>query len=199
MNARKSGVPKGANGESLSLYDMVMPCQDFKTFTCRGNMTKEIPGYEGLYSVTENGVVTNIRTNKPLKREYGKTSKYPVYALCKNGKRKRRTVSRIVAMAFLPIDNCDNLVVDHIDGNIENNHVSNLQWITQRENIHRSYRIMTQVRNYRKCCLYEGAELRGEFRSVVEACRFAAKHFGVSFSSLNKYRKANGFEVRCND
>lgn len=162
-------------------------------------MTKEIPGYEGLYSVTENGVVTNIRTNKPLKREYGKTSKYPVYALCKNGKRKRHTVSRIVAMAFLPTDNYENLVVDHIDGNIENNHVSNLQWITQRENIHRSYRTMTQVRNYRKCCLLKGAKQIGEFQSVVEACRFAAKNFGISFSSLNKYRKANGFEVRCND
>ena len=162
-------------------------------------MTKEIPGYEGLYSVTDDGIVTNIRTGHKLKRDYGKTSKYPVYALCKDGKRKRHTISRIVAMTFLPIDNQGSLVVDHIDGDIENNHISNLQWITQRENIHRSYQTMSQVRNYRQFCLYKGDENIGEFQSVAEARRFAAYKFNVSFSSLNKYRKANGFEVRCND
>jgi hypothetical protein len=48
--------------------------------------------------------------------------------------RKTVSVHRIVAKHFVS-GQCDNLVVDHIDGNSTNNKASNLQWITQTENI----------------------------------------------------------------
>lgn len=52
---------------------------------------------------------------------------------------KRVSVHRLVAEAFIP--NPGNLpAVDHIDGNKLNNHVENLQWITQSDNTRKSYK-----------------------------------------------------------
>lgn len=48
------------------------------------------------------------------------------------------SVHRLVAKAFIPNDD-DALVVDHLDGNKENNAVTNLEWVTSRENSLRAY------------------------------------------------------------
>lgn len=50
---------------------------------------------------------------------------------------KKLRLHRLVAEAFLP--NPDNLpVVDHLDTNKLNNDVSNLEWVTQQENVQRA-------------------------------------------------------------
>ena len=58
-------------------------------------------------------------------------------SLRKEGKYHYRKVHRLVAEAFLP--NPNNLpVVMHLDNDASNNHVSNLKWGTQKENIHQA-------------------------------------------------------------
>lgn len=46
------------------------------------------------------------------------------------------SVHRLVLQTFKPIENMAELQVNHIDGNKENNAVSNLEWVTLKENIH---------------------------------------------------------------
>jgi hypothetical protein len=55
-----------------------------------------------------------------------------------NGKQKHVQGQRIVALTYLfKPDGSD--YVNHIDGNRSNNSVSNLEWVTQSENIQHSY------------------------------------------------------------
>lgn len=51
-----------------------------------------------------------------------------------NNTKKTFRVHRLVMMAFNPIDNMENLEVNHIDGNKANNKLSNLEWCTTSEN-----------------------------------------------------------------
>lgn len=42
---------------------------------------------------------------------------------------------RLVAFTFIENDNSDRICVNHIDGDRNNNHKSNLEWCTHKENI----------------------------------------------------------------
>ena len=48
--------------------------------------------------------------------------------------RTRATVHRMVMETFNPIENSDNLVIDHINGIRTDNSLENLRWVTSAEN-----------------------------------------------------------------
>jgi hypothetical protein len=108
---------------------------------------KDIPGYEGLYAITEDGdvwayprkrsskfgkwLIVSTHTNQ---RNRVTPRQHKCIGLYKNNQRKAFQVHRLVAMTYIP--NPHNLPqVNHKDGNPLNNHVSNLEWVTQAENI----------------------------------------------------------------
>lgn len=96
---------------------------------------KQIKGFEGLYSIDTSGNVYSIRNNnlRKLKWNINPKSGYAYVALCKNGKYKNSLVHRLVAETFIP-NTQDRKYVDHIDTNKLNNCVSNLCWVTAKEN-----------------------------------------------------------------
>lgn len=94
---------------------------------------KSIKGYEGLYSITEDGKVWSHKRNIYLKSYIGSTG-YLGVTLCKNGKLKPKRIHRLVAKAYIP--NSENKKeVNHGDGNKLNNHRNNLGWMTPKENM----------------------------------------------------------------
>ena len=101
-------------------------------------MWKDIPGYEGLYQVSNLGEVRGLKHKgsnkvKTLKQATNKRG-YKRVNLSKNGKKKNYLVHRLVAMTFIP--NPDNLPqVNHKDENPSNNNVNNLEWCTSKYNI----------------------------------------------------------------
>lgn len=109
---------------------------------------KDIPGYEGLYQVSNTGVVRSINrvtTGNRKRNISGKTLKqkqntfgYLIVGLCKDGKSKTERVHRLVAKAFLPADS-NRPYINHKDGNPQNNHISNPEWCTQKENVQHAY------------------------------------------------------------
>lgn len=100
-------------------------------------MTKKINGFEDLYSITTEGVVTNIRTNKVKVNTLGKNGYY-TSTLFKEGKSYTMTIHRLLALNF--IDNPENKrTVNHIDGVKTNNSLDNLEWSTDSENIQHAY------------------------------------------------------------
>ena len=51
-----------------------------------------------------------------------------------DGRKKTFRLHRLVMMAFNPIDNSENMQINHKDGNKKNNALSNLEWCTASEN-----------------------------------------------------------------
>lgn len=97
----------------------------------------DIKGYEGLYAVDKDGNVWSLNwngTGRTQKLKSGVSSNgYLMINMCKDGKRKGKTVHRLVAEAFLP-DYSAELDVDHIDRDKTNNNLSNLRMVTTQQN-----------------------------------------------------------------
>lgn len=77
---------------------------------------------------------------KPYENHKG----YLKIGLFKEGKCEKHRIHRLVAQAFIP--NPDGLSdVNHIDGNKQNNSVSNLEWVSNRDNVEYSKYMMAKM------------------------------------------------------
>lgn len=88
------------------------------------------------YTINSDGQVFSIRSNKYLK-PIVKHNGYLQVNLTKGKKRKACMIHQLVAEAFLnkPDNYGSVVVINHIDGNKQNNNVSNLEYITQQNNV----------------------------------------------------------------
>jgi HNH endonuclease len=89
--------------------------------------------------VCENGDIFNAKTGRKLTEQTCRSG-YKSVGVTINRKRTSLGVHRAVAMAYIP--NPENKSdVNHKDGNKTNNHVSNLEWMTRKENMQHSVQI----------------------------------------------------------
>ena len=98
---------------------------------------RDIPGFEGLYAITEDGRVWSykkLRNPAGWRKTITNWSGYERIQLRKNGQYHYSSIHRLVASTYLP--NPSNLPeVNHKDGDKQNNRVENLEWCTHSENI----------------------------------------------------------------
>lgn len=103
-------------------------------------MWKEVIDYEGLYEVNSNGEIRNSLTERKLSPNYSNSSGYGQVNLRKDKIPRTFLIHRLVAQAF--IENKKNLPeVNHIDEDKTNNHVSNLEWCTSKQNANHGTRV----------------------------------------------------------
>lgn len=137
---------------------------------------RPIPGFDG-YEVNE---MSQVRGK--LGTILIPNSDFQV-TLCVYNKKKMMTVYRLSLMTFFS-HIAENDTVDHIDGNFRNNHITNLQWMSIRDNVRKSNfgspnnsgvvrskavwlldgRCGTRVRRFDST--YQAASIIGEIKSV---------------------------------
>ena len=132
-------IVENANYDERLIHDEIADM--LKQIRNKYETWKIIDGYEH-YSVSSFGRIYSRFKNIMLKP--GKHNKgYHLVRLYKNNKGKIFKVHRLVAIAFIPNPN-DKEIVDHIDGNNTNNHISNLRFASNKEN---SYNRRKQTNN----------------------------------------------------
>lgn len=104
---------------------------------------KDVVGYEGIYQVSNHSRIKSLgRYSKGRVGNYVFRNEKILIpdtstGYCRVTFKKQHPVHRLVAIAFIP--NPNNLPeVNHIDENKLNNDISNLEWVTHRENIRHS-------------------------------------------------------------
>ena len=102
----------------------------------------DIPGYEGIYQVSDQGRVMNVVRGRQLKLHIN-GSGYIQVTLQKQGQRKYPLVHRLVAQAFIPNPE-SRPQVNHINGVKCDNRKSNLEWCTMSENLWHRHNILNQ-------------------------------------------------------
>jgi len=173
---------------------------------------KNIKGYEGLYAISDCGIVLSIKKGyRPLAANY--CQRYHYVTLSKNNVQKRFNIHRLVALHF--VDGYkDGLIVNHIDGVKSNNHHSNLEWITHKQNCLHAKNLglippVTQkqrdarANNFRKSlskpieCLTLNGEFIREYPSANDAAKATKSSQGnISMCCLGKRPTAKGFKWR---
>ncbi len=153
-----------------------------------------IKNYEGLYEVSKDGRIYNLKRKKYLVNVLA--DRYLIVLLYKNNKRKRYYVHRLVAEAFCEKQEGKDFV-NHKDLNRLNNSYDNLEWVNSKENrIHfvlsgkYKSRIFTEeqkeksrIRNYKKVlCL--------KTNKIFESMGHFAKHRAISLTQVSQ--KLNG-------
>lgn len=150
------------------------------------------------YGIDENGSITSYKREPPINMTPKKNKDgYLVVGLRVNNKKYFRFVHRLVAQSFIT-NPLSKEQVNHKDGNILNNCVSNLEWCTLQENIAHSFHVLGRKGQHttsRKCKLFKCNEFVGCFDNIKTACEYAADAFGASFSGLNRNLKSKDFEI----
>lgn len=108
---------------------------------------KYIPGYEGKYSVTQDGrVYSHSRIDSRGHRCSGRflnpspdNKGYLRVTLRSDGHQKTLKVHRLVAQSFIPNPYCKP-EVNHINGDKSDNCIKNLEWNTSSENANHAFR-----------------------------------------------------------
>ncbi len=119
------------------------------------------------YYILDTGMIYSLNRNKYLRLGIDSAG-YMIIGLCEARKRTNFRVHRLVATHFLePVEGKN--IVNHKDENKANNHVSNLEWTNDSENVIHSLYSGDRVKAVEQYSLK--GELLNSFRSVSEAAR----------------------------
>lgn len=144
---------------------------------------RNIQGYEGLYQVSNLGNVRSLDRYVPHKKVGRKFCKgvlmathinnsgYVTVNLCKCNKYTSYDIHRLVAMAFLEVNDINRVEVNHKDENKRNNCVNNLEWVTKPENNSWGTKIERQAEKIKRKvlqCDLNGVSLK-EWESATDA------------------------------
>jgi len=174
---------------------------------------KDVVGYEGVYMCSNKGRFKRLKDvifviDEKQKRQYYKTIKQKIlkqfkdsngyYVVNIDGKRMR--AHRLLSKSFIP-NPLNKPQVNHKDLNKSNNHISNLEWVTNGENVrhairngaHKNRKGMNAYGVY--MCDLKTHKLIKKFVSITEAYEYFGRKYqgGISQVCNGKRNKTMGY------
>lgn len=163
---------------------------------------RPIKGYK-YYEVSNKGRIRSWYNNRFGKLKNPKIKNiqiatsggYSIIQLYKNKREKNYFVHRLVAEAFIPNPN-NKPLVNHIDGDKNNNNINNLEWVTDSENKLHAYKIgLREVRNMKgekhpsnKLSQKDVLEIREMCKKSNLPLRKIARRYNVSRGTISNIK-----------
>lgn len=129
--------------------------------------------FSAEYRVSSCGRVLSLKNNREKVLKPSLVCGYRRVSLSKDGTVETFSIHNLL------LSPQKGFVVDHIDGNKENNHLENLEVVSLSENVHRSY-YKTKTNSSVRAIICE--DTNQKFESVSKA----AQHFNLDSSSISK-------------
>lgn len=149
--------------------------EEFKTI-------KDFPDYQ----ISNQGRVKSLKRKKEIIMKPSQYSNGYWFVILRNSQKKKSClIHRLVLMTFKPVENMENLQVNHIDGNINNNFLENLEWTTPEENRKHGEKMNHTPKSETILVKF----LNGE-EMIFSTMTDCAKYFGVSRKAIEHYCKS---------
>lgn len=163
---------------------------------------KDIPGYEGLYQVSNLGRVKSLvyvtRCSEVKREKILKQATHNGYAyvsLHNSGNMKTKYVHCLVANAFIP-NEAGKRCINHLNGIKSDNRVGNLEWCTHSENTIHAWNTGLQNRIHKKNNLksIQVAQYSVDFRliSTFPSMREAERQTGIHSAAISRSTRTGG-------
>lgn len=158
---------------------------------------KDIKGYEGLYQASNLGNIKSLKREhyiptinkkiwilkeKILKQGLGKDG-YKYVVLTKNNFRKTYKVHKLVMLTFSKTQK-RRTFINHLDGNKQNNDISNLEWCTNSENIRHAYN-NNLIDITKKCKKINQYDLEGNFIKQWNSMKEAGEKLNICRQNIS--------------
>lgn len=182
----------------LSSHHPICTFTKFRTPVWYDETHRIVPGYSTV-AVDKNGHCISSKTGNPYSIQNGQYLRINTYDPIRN-KYRSIILHLLVALAWVDNDNPEEkVVVDHIDGNKHHNFYTNLEWVTQQENIKRATRIGLNPAS--KKCKIRNVYTHKEytFSSIQEMLEFLEIPVLASLVNSKPHRlhgKDKNYEVR---
>ena len=160
---------------------------------------RDIVGYEGLYKVSNDGQILNVKRNRLLK-QCNRGNGYLCVALYSGkGNHKMFAVHQLVAQHFICFVPNNNVKYDinHINENKLDNNINNLNIVSRKGNINHGTRTERMIKTQRsgdRCIPIMCVETNKTYISASEAERDTGIHQGnISQCCRGKRKTAGGY------
>jgi hypothetical protein len=148
---------------------------------------KEFP----KYFINEKGELFSNRYGEMKKmKNFITITGYPAVVISIKGKRRHKTIHRLVAETFLPNPN-NYTDVDHKDNNRLNCNVNNLIWCTRQYNIKKAYDLgrLHQSWKPQEFSAYVDGKLYKTENGLLKLCKELSENFNAPYYSLVKFKQ----------
>lgn len=141
------------------------------------------------YFATKDGKIISSYQGKELSKALDKDGYSRPSFRTKDGKSVRVYSHRIILATFRPVENWENLEVNHKDGNKLNNSLDNLEWVSNKENISHAWRtgLARGGEHHGRATMTEGMAIEAiERHKNGEKVAHIAKDLGVGRQAVSK-------------